>query len=289
MASHPLVRAFFDPDTYSYSYVVSDPATQQAVVIDPVHNFDLASGTLKSSFAQSIIQFVREQNLHVNWILETHIHADHLSASGFLKEALRAQTAIGAQISRVQKSFSKILNPSPDFRCDGSQFDQLLHDNDELAFGTLRVRALHTPGHTPACMSYVIGNCAFIGDTLFMPDYGTARTDFPGGDARTLYQSIERILSLPADTRLFMCHDYGTRDRPEFCCETSVEEQRTENIHLRQYTSEETFATYRQCRDKKLSAPRLLYPAVQYNIRGGQLPPAEPNGCSYLKIPVRNA
>ena len=289
MASPPVVRAFFDQDTYSYSYVVSDPATHQAVVIDPVHNFDPASGTLRSSSADLIVQFVHEQNLQVDWILETHIHADHLSASGYLKASLGARIAIGAQVSCVQERFSTILNPDPDFHCDGSQFDQLLNDNDELAVGTLSVLALHTPGHTPACMSYVIGNCAFIGDTLFMPDYGTARTDFPGGDARTLYQSIKRILSLPADTRLFMCHDYGTKHRTEFCCETSVEEQRTKNIHLLQCTSEDTFAAYRQCRDKNLSAPRLLYPAVQYNLRGGQLPPAESNGRSYLKIPVRNA
>jgi len=284
----PEVTPFFDPETFSYSYVVNDPATRKGIVIDPVHNFDPASGALKTTSADEIIQFVREQQLDVQWVLETHIHADHLSSLAFLSDRLDASKATGANVSRVQCLFSETFNAEAEFRCDGSQFDRLFDDNDIVELGELTLRVLHTPGHTPACVTYLIGDCAFVGDTLFMPDYGTARTDFPGGNARTLYRSIQRILDLPATTRLFMGHDYGTKERKTFQCESTVEEQLNTNIHLAQHRTEEDFTAFRMCRDQTLSAPRLLYPAVQYNMRGGQLPPAEDNGLRYLKIPVQS-
>ncbi len=282
----PKVTPFFDKTTFSYTYVVSDPASRKAVIIDPVYHFDPASGTLSDASIQDLLHFVTREQLSVQWILETHIHADHLSAATRLKTLVGARCATSAEVIQVQNTFATRFNAEPDFARDGSQFDRLLLNNDQIALGNLTVHALHTPGHTAACMTYVIGNCAFVGDTLFMPDYGTARTDFPGGNAQQLFKSIERILKLPHDTRLFMCHDYGTTTRTEFACESSVAQQRANNIHLAKHSCPESFARFRKSRDRQLSAPRLLYPAVQFNMRGGQLPPRESNGQHYLKIPV---
>lgn len=283
------VQPFFDPETYSYSYVVADPAQREAAIIDPVLNYDPTSGQLCHQSMQSIIDYVHEQQLRVCWILETHVHADHLSAAHALRARLGGMTAISERVIEVQQVFGDLFNAGPEFHRDGSQFDRLLADNDKLPLGTKSIKALATPGHTSACMTYLIDDLAFVGDTLFMPDYGTARTDFPGGDARILYQSIQRILSLPAQTQLLLCHDYGTDRRTEFQHRTTVAAQRAQNIHVQRGIGEAEFVANRQCRDKALAAPRLLLPSVQFNMRAGQPPPPEANGQSYFKIPIREA
>jgi glyoxylase-like metal-dependent hydrolase (beta-lactamase superfamily II) len=283
---NPQVTAFFDEATFTVTYLVADPATKRAAIIDPVLDFDPASGRTSRASADAVLAAVAARGLSVDWILETHVHADHLSAGEYLRDKLSARLAIGAEVKAVQKTFAAIFNAEASFSVEGAQFDHLFADDEAFTIGTITARALHTPGHTPACMTYVIGDAAFVGDTLFMPDYGTARTDFPGGDARTLYRSIRRIFALPAETRLFMCHDYKAPGRDVFRWETSVAEERRANIHAHDGVSEEAFVAMRTARDKTLAMPRLILPSVQINMRAGALPPAEANGVRYLKLPL---
>ncbi|MCY1219195.1 putative metallo-hydrolase [compost metagenome] len=282
----PQVQAFFDPATCSFSYVVSDPDSGRCAIVDPVLDYCAASGRTSHAGAERIVAYVRDQRLTVDWLLETHVHADHLSAAAWLKHELGGALAIGGHITQVQRRFGALFNAGEDFATDGRQFDILLQDGDRLAIGNLELLALHTPGHTPACMTYLVGDAAFIGDTLFMPDYGTARCDFPDGDARALYRSIQRLFGLPGETRLFLCHDYKTPGRDEFCCETTVAEQRASNVHVREGIDEDSFVAMRTARDATLNMPALILPAVQVNMRAGQLPPVESNGICYLKIPI---
>ncbi|MFG0416301.1 MBL fold metallo-hydrolase [Ectopseudomonas khazarica] len=282
----PDVVEFFDPATYTYSYVVIDPTSQHCAIIDSVLDYDAASGRTSHASAERIVAFVRARDLHVEWLLETHVHADHLSAAPYLKRELGGQLAIGENIRVVQNTFGKLFNAGSEFATDGSQFDRLLRDGDEFRIGELRGRALHTPGHTPACMTYLIGDAGFVGDTLFMPDYGTARCDFPGGDAHVLFQSIQKLFALPDDTRLFMCHDYKAAGRDDFRNQTTVAEQRAHNVHVHQGIAEADFVAMRRERDATLGMPNLILPSVQVNMRAGQLPPAEGNGTRYLKIPL---
>ncbi len=281
----PAVSAFFDDATKSISYLVADPASREAVVIDPVLDYQAAGARIGTAGADRILAKVGEDRLAAAWILETHSHADHLSAGAYLKERLGARTAIGRGIVEVQRTWQRIYNLDVGFLPDGSQFDRLLDDGERLPLGALEVRVLATPGHTPACLTYAIGDCAFVGDTLFMPDYGTARCDFPGGDARVLFRSIRRILALPAATRLFTCHDYAPGGRA-YGWETTVAEQRAANIHMHDGVDEESFVAMRRARDAQLSPPELILPALQVNIRAGALPPPEANGVSYLRIPL---
>jgi glyoxylase-like metal-dependent hydrolase (beta-lactamase superfamily II) len=283
---HPEVQAYFDEPTNTVSYVVKDPQSNACAVIDPVLGFDPASGRTSTISAQAIAAFVETNKLRTEWILETHAHADHLSAAPYLKERLGGRIGIGAKITVVQKVFAKVFNAGADFREDGSQFDALFEDGCVISIGGLRGRAIHTPGHTPACMTYVFGDAAFIGDTLFMPDYGTARCDFPGGDARQLYRSIQKILALPAQTRLFLCHDYLPPGRTENRWETTVAEEKAHNILIHDGIAEDQFAEVRKNRDAKLKMPALIIPSVQVNMRAGQLPTAEGNGVTYLKVPL---
>ena len=282
----PIVTHFFDEPTNTFSYVVQDPDSSACAIIDSVLDFDYAAGRTDIRSANQIIAFVREKRLEVAWVLETHVHADHLSAAPYLHEQLGGKTGIGAHIVEVQEIFGKAFNAGTEFARDGSQFDALFKENDTFAIGALEGRVLHTPGHTPACLTYVIGDAAFVGDTLFMPDYGTARCDFPGGDARTLYHSIQKVLSLPEQTRLFLCHDYKAPGRELFQHETSVAEQRKTNVHVHDGISEEEFVKMRTERDATLGMPRLIIPSVQVNMRAGELPPAEDNGQVYLKVPI---
>jgi glyoxylase-like metal-dependent hydrolase (beta-lactamase superfamily II) len=282
----PYVEAFFDPNTFTYSYVVSDPATGRCAIVDSVLDYDPAAGRTSFASADRLIAYVRAQGLTVEWLLETHVHADHLSAAPYLKRELGGRLAIGDHITVVQGVFGKLFNAGSEFATDGSQFDHLFHDGDRFTIGTLEARALHTPGHTPACMTYVIGDAAFVGDTLFMPDYGTARCDFPGGDARVLYRSIRTLFELPDDTRLFMCHDYKAPGREDFRYQTSVAEERAHNVHVHEGVSEDDFVAMRSARDATLGMPTLILPSVQVNMRAGELPPAEGNGTRYLKIPL---
>jgi len=282
----PHVEALFDPATFTYSYVVSDPSTQRCAIIDSVLDYDPASGRTSHLSADRLIQYVKDHNLQVDWLLETHVHADHLSAAPYLKRELGGQLAIGEHITTVQATFGKLFNAGTEFATDGRQFDHLFQDGDTFAIGSIQARAIHTPGHTPACMTYVIGDAGFVGDTLFMPDYGTARCDFPGGDARTLFQSIRKLFALPGETRLFMCHDYKAPGREDFRYQTSVAEQRALNVHVHEGISEADFVAMRSARDATLSMPTLILPSVQVNMRAGQLPPAEDNGTRYLKIPL---
>ncbi|MCB2075278.1 MAG: MBL fold metallo-hydrolase [Novosphingobium sp.] len=282
----PVIKAFFDPDTFTVSYVVHDPQTMRAAIIDSVLDYDPASGRTAKASADAIAAYVAERGLSVEWLLETHAHADHLSAAPYLQSKLGGQIAIGEHIVTVQDTFGKLFNAGSEFRRDGSDFDRLFADGDEFAIGNLKVTVMHVPGHTPACIAYVIGDAVFVGDTMFMPDYGTARADFPGGDARTLYRSLRRILELPPDTRLFMCHDYLPEGRDHYVWETTVGEQRAANIHAHDGISEDEFVAMREARDKTLDMPRLILPSVQVNMRAGHVPPAEDNGVSYLKIPV---
>jgi glyoxylase-like metal-dependent hydrolase (beta-lactamase superfamily II) len=280
------VEAFFDPATFTYSYVVSDPVTQQCAVIDSVLDYDPASGRTSHATAQRLVDYVRAQRLTVQWLLETHVHADHLSAAPYLKQQLGGRLAIGDRITVVQDTFGKLFNAGSEFATDGRQFDHLFHDGDTFQVGNIQAHAIHTPGHTPACMTYVIGDAAFVGDTLFMPDYGTARCDFPGGDARTLYQSIQKLFTLPDSTRVFMCHDYKAPGREEFLYETTIAAERELNVHVHAGITEEEFVAMRTARDATLGMPTLILPSVQINMRGGELPEPESNGTRYLKIPL---
>ncbi|OHE82073.1 MAG: MBL fold metallo-hydrolase [Lysobacterales bacterium GWF1_69_6] len=276
---------FFDPATNTISYVVKDPGSDACAIIDPVLDFDYASGHIDYASADAIIRHVRGHGLRVEWLVETHVHADHLSAAPYLKEELGGRIGIGENITVVQETFGKVFNEGTRFRRDGSQFDRLFADGDTYAIGGLQAVALHTPGHTPACMTHVIGDAAFVGDTLFMPDSGSARADFPGGDARVLYRSMRRVLALPAATRLFMCHDYGTGGR-EIRWESTVAEQRARNIHVRDGMDEDSFVALRQARDATLAMPRLIIPSLQVNMKAGALPEPEDNGTRYLKVPL---
>ena len=282
------VQPFFHAGSNTFSYVVSDPDNRHAAVIDPVLDFDVASGRTGTASAEAMVDYIDAHSLQVAWLLETHAHADHLSAAHWLrtKRFPRARIGIGEGIATVQKHFRPIFNLGKHFPIDGSQFDHLFADGETFTLGNLEAIALHVPGHTPADMAFVIGDAAFIGDTLFMPDYGTARADFPGGDARQLYRSIRRLLALPGETRLFLCHDYKAPGRDHFAWETTVAQERAENVHVKDGMSEDSFVDMRNARDKTLAMPRLIMPSVQVNIRGGHLPAPEDNGVSYIKIPV---
>ena len=282
------IKPFFDKATFTVTYVVTDTATKACAIVDPVLDFDAAAGRTSHTSADSVIAYIREQGLRLEWILETHAHADHLSAGSYIKSVIGGKLAIGAHIVDVQKIFTKVFNLKDGFVPDGTQFDVLFKDGDTLAIGGLKGRVLHTPGHTPACLTYVIEDAAFVGDTLFMPDYGSARADFPGGDARTLYRSMRRILELPEGTRIFTCHDYKAAGRAEFAWESTVEDQRRSNIHVRDGISEDEFVAMRTARDKTLGMPQLILPSIKVNIRAGGLPPAEDNGVSYLKLPLNS-
>ena len=284
-SSGPDVKGFFDPDSGTISYVVHDRSSKECAVIDSVLDFDYASGTIGYALADDIIAYIQAQNLKVLWHVETHVHADHLSAAPYLQDKLGGKIIISEQITAVQKIFGKVFNAGTEFERDGSQFDRLLKDGDSYSIGQLTGRAIHTPGHTPACMAHVIGDAVFVGDTLFMPDGGTARADFPGGDARTLYHSIQKILALPEDTRLFVCHDYRPGGR-KVAWQTTVAEQKQKNIHIGGGISEDEFVDMREARDASLSVPRLIMPSIQVNMRAGHLPPGEDNGEVYLKVPV---
>ena len=281
----PNVHAFFDPDTWSLTYIVQDPNSGSCAIVDPVLDYEAASGQTTTESADEVVAKVEAENLTVEWILETHVHADHLSAAPYLQKRLGGKIGIGAHITEVQNIFGNLFNAEPEFHRNGSQFNQLFADGDTFAIGGLTVTAMHTPGHTPACMTYHIGDSLFVGDTLFMPDFGTARCDFPGGNARALYQSIQRLFTLPPETRIFMCHDYMPNGR-EMRYETTVGEQKKFNIHLHDGISEEEFVTMRSAKDKTLSMPALMLPSVQVNMRAGELPPPEDNGIRYLKIPL---
>ena len=282
----PEVKAFFDSDSNTVSYVVTDPATKKAAIFDSVLDFDYASGTIAYDHADMIIAYVNAQALDVEWLIETHVHADHLSAAPYIQQKLGGKLGISGRISEVQTVFGKIFNAGTEFERDGSQFDHLFADGDCYKIGELDGMAIATPGHTPACMVHHIGDAVFVGDTLFMPDGGTARADFPGGDARTLYQSIQKILLMPDDTRMFVCHDYAPNGR-EFSWETTVGAQRMNNIHLGDQVTEDGFVEMRETRDATLAMPRLILPSIQVNMRAGHMPDAEENGTTYLKVPVQ--
>lgn len=286
MTVAPDIQAFFDEPTNTVSYLISDPTTRRAAVIDPVLDFDHRTGKASATSADAILQAAKAANLTIEWVLETHAHADHLSGAPYLKLKTGAKVGIGEHIREVQKIFRPVFNAT-DVSGDGSEFDHLFKDGERFQIGSLDVDVMHVPGHTPADIAYKVGDAVFVGDTLFMPDYGTARADFPGGDARTMYRSIRRLLSLPAETRLFMCHDYKATGRDQYAWETTVGEQRTRNAHVKDGIDESAFVAMREARDAKLRAPLLLLPSIQVNIRAGNLPPAEANGVHYLKIPVQ--
>ncbi len=286
--SHPApqIKAFFDSATNTISYLVADPVTRRAAVIDPVLDFDQRDGTVDIRAAEAILAAASQERLTIEWVLETHAHADHLSAAPYIKSRTGARIGIGEHIKDVQRIFRPVFN-AQDLRIDGGDFDRLFTDGETFVLGELVIEVLHTPGHTPADLSYRIGDAVFVGDTLFMPDYGTARADFPGGDAHQLYRSIQRLLRLPDDTRLFMCHDYKAPGRDQYAWETTVRAQRENNVHLRNGVTEEAFVAMRKARDATLSAPTLLLPSIQVNIRAGRFPSAESNGVRYLLLPVR--
>lgn len=281
----PEVTAFFDEPTNTISYVVKDPASNACAIVDSVMDIDYAAGRISYKSADEIIDFVKKHGLTVEWLIETHAHADHLSAAPYIQGKVGGKLGIGENIKIVQEVFGKIFNEGTEFQRDGSQFDRLFKDGDSYKIGNMTAFAMLTPGHTPACMTHVIGDAAFVGDTLFMPDGGTARADFPGGDARTLYRSIKRVLELPGETRLFMCHDYAPNGRP-FKWETTVAEERANNIHVHDGISEEDFVRVREERDKTLDLPKLIIPSIQVNIRGGNLPPPDESGKRHLKVPI---
>lgn len=285
-ARTPQVRAFFDEATSTASYVVSDPETKIAAIIDSVLDFDQPSGRTSTGSADAVIAYVEEQGLTVEWLLETHAHADHLSAAPYLQGRLGGRIAIGKEILAVQTAFGKIFNEGPSFARDGSQFDHLFEDGERFAIGGIAAMALHVPGHTPADMSYLIGDAAFVGDTMFMPDYGTARTDFPGGDPRQLFRSIRRLMRLPDRTRVFLCHDYKAPNRETYAWETTMLAERTGNVHVHSDVSEDDFVAMRTQRDATLGMPRLILPSVQVNMRAGHLPEPDENGTRYLKLPL---
>ena len=282
----PMVKTFFDGPTFTATHVVWDPATKRAAIVDSVLDFDQASGRTHTGSAEAVVAFVKSEGLSVDWILETHAHADHLSAAPFLKGQLGGQVVIGADITTVQRTFAGVFNEPDSFAQDGSQFDKLMADGETFAVGTIPAVALHVPGHTPACLAFVIGDAVFVGDTLFMPDYGTARCDFPGGDARTLYRSIRRLMELPDETRVFLCHDYQAPGRNTYVWETTIAAQREGNIQVHEGVSEEEFVAMREARDATLAMPKLILPSVQINIRAGHFPEPEANGVSYLKLPL---
>ncbi len=286
--ARPEVAGFFDQATHTVSYVLHNPASSRAAIIDSVLDYDAAAGRTSYASAERIVDYVAGKGLGVDWVIETHAHADHLSAAPYLIEKLGGKLAIGRGIIIVQEVFGKILNAGTDFQRDGSQFDHLFEDGERFAAGGLEAVALHVPGHTPADMAYVVGDAAFVGDTMFMPDYGTARTDFPGGCAHQLYRSIRRLLSLPEQTRLFLCHDYKAPGRDDFRWETTVGQQRAGNVQVRDGVAEDDFVAMRTSRDRSLAMPELIIPAVQVNIRGGRLPDPEGNGVSYIRIPVNS-
>ena len=281
----PEVKAFFDDDSNTISYVVSCAETLHAAIIDSVLGLDYASGGISYQLADDMLAYIAEKELVIDWLIETHVHADHLSAAPYLQEKTGGKIAISRHIVEVQKIFGKVFNAGTEFERDGSQFDRLLEDQDSYETGHLQGRAIHTPGHTPACMAHIIGDAIFVGDTLFMPDGGTARADFPGGDARTLYQSIQKILAQPDEMRIFVCHDYMPGGR-ELGYVTSVGEQKAKNIHIGGGISEEEFVEMREKRDATLSMPKLIMPSIQVNMRGGNMPPAEENEEVYLKVPI---
>jgi glyoxylase-like metal-dependent hydrolase (beta-lactamase superfamily II) len=285
MNTSPEVIAFFDEPTNTFTYVVKDPASNACAVVDSVMEIDYAAGRLSVNGADKVIDYIRNQNLELQWIIETHVHADHLSAAPYIQEQLGGKIGIGAEITTVQNTFGKIFNEGTEFCRDGSQFDHLFNDGDEYMVGEMRCHALHTPGHTPACMTHIMGDAGFVGDTLFMPDGGSARADFPGGDAKILYRSIQRILSLPDELRLFMCHDYMPNGRNvEY--QTTVIQERENNIHVHQGVSETDFVAMREKRDATLGMPRLILPSLQVNMRAGHLPKADTNDVVYLKLPL---
>lgn len=285
MAQSPDVRGFFDPATHTVTYLVSDPATGQAAIIDPVLDFDAASARTSTRSIDAVMAALRSSDLTLALVLETHAHADHLTAAAHLRAATGVSIGIGGRITQVQSAFAPLFG-ADDVRPDGAVFDHLYADGDAFALGDLTVEVIHTPGHTPACVSYRIGDAVFTGDTLFMPDYGTARTDFPGGDARTLYRSIQRLLALPDETRIFVGHDYLPQGRTDFRFETTVAEQRAQNIHVGGGASEDAFVAMREARDATLGAPQLILPSLQVNIRAGDLPPPDANGQRYLRLPL---
>lgn len=282
----PEVISFFDKETFTISHIVADPETKQCAIIDSVLGYDSSSGCTNKEPADILIAEVLKRDLSVQLIMETHVHADHLSAAPYLKQKFGAKKAIGSNIKTVQGVFADLFNEDNEFKRDGSQFDLLLEDGQTFNIGNLEGKAMYTPGHTPACMTYLIGDACFVGDTLFMPDYGSARCDFPGGDAKTLYQSVQKIFALPDETRMFMCHDYLPAGRDTYTWETTVGEQRQNNIHLHEGITEQEFVKMRSERDAGLSMPKLILPSVQVNMRAGKMPPAEDNGQVYLKIPV---
>ncbi|MEQ7874020.1 MBL fold metallo-hydrolase [Sphingomonas sp. ASV193] len=283
--TEPAIRAFFDEPTFTVSYLVWDPATRHGVVIDPVLDFDVASGTVDNHSVDAILAAAAEEGVSLDWVLETHVHADHLSGAPLIKARTGARIAIGEHVRDVQTIFRPIFGAS-DVKEGGGDFDRLLADGETIEVGDLAIEVMHTPGHTPADVSYRIGGAVFVGDTLFMPDYGTARCDFPGGDAHQLYRSIRRLLALPPETRLFMCHDYKAPGREAFAWETTVADQRRANAHVHDGIGEEAFVAMRQARDRTLDTPRLLVPSIQVNMRAGRFPPAEANGVRYLRVPV---
>jgi len=282
----PAVSGFFDKRTNTVSYIVKDPQSSACAIIDSVLDFDYAAGRMSHESADALVAHVREYDLHVEWLIETHVHADHLSAAPYIQQQLGGgKIGIGEQIVEVQDVFGKVFNEGTEFERDGSQFDRLFKDGDNYRIGQLEACAIHTPGHTPACMTHVIGDAAFVGDTLFMPDGGTARADFPGGDARALFHSIQRVLSLPDATRLFICHDYGPNGR-DIKWQTSVADEKADNIHVGEGKSADDFVALREARDKTLAMPALIIPALQVNMRAGQLPEADEDGNRYLKVPL---
>jgi glyoxylase-like metal-dependent hydrolase (beta-lactamase superfamily II) len=286
MSDQPIIRAFFDEPTNTVSYLVADPAAKTAAVIDPVLDYDHNAGEVDTRSVEAILRASDEAGCTIVWTLETHAHADHLSGSPYIKAKTGAKIGIGEHIKEVQRIFRPVFN-AIDLKTDGSDFDHLFRDGERFKIGNLEAEVIYTPGHTPADVTYKVEDAAFVGDTLFMPDYGTARADFPGGDAHQLYQSIKQLMRLPSETRLFMCHDYKAPGRDKYAWETTVAEQRANNVHVKEGVTEEEFVAMRTARDAKLSAPRLLLPSIQVNIRAGKFPPAEANGVQYLKIPVK--
>ncbi len=284
--SVPIIESFFDVSTNTVSYIVYDPISKEAAIIDSVLDYDAASGHTYFTSADTIIAYIKRHDLHVEWLLETHAHADHLSAAPYLQQKLGGKIAIGEYIITIQDTFGKLFNFGSHFRRDGSDFDILFSDGDNFQIGGLAVTVLHLPGHTPACIAYIIGDAVFVGDTIFMPDYGTARCDFPGGDARQLYRSMRRLFELPPKTRLFLCHDYLPQGRDNYIWETTVAQQRAENVHAHDGISEDEFVAMREARDAMLKMPKLILPSVQVNMRAGNMPPKEDNGIRYLKIPL---
>ncbi len=286
MRPQPAIHAFFDEPTNTVSYIVADPVTKQAAVIDPVLDYELNSGEVDIRSVKAILEAAEAQGFSIIWALETHAHADHLSGSPYIKAKTGAKIGIGEHIKDVQRIFRPVFDAT-DLQTDGSDFDHLFKDGEHFKIGELEAEVIYTPGHTPADITYKIEDAAFVGDTLFMPDYGTARADFPGGDAHQLYRSIRKLMALPGDTRLFMCHDYKAPGRDKYAWETTVREEREKNVHVKQGVSEEEFVAMRNARDATLSAPRLLLPSIQVNIRAGKFPPAHANGIRYLAIPVK--